>query len=224
MVFFVGDGLLECSFCIINPTYCQHKHIVIMLLALKDGVLGGGFPNLLSSDEFDKNYLRGTWLRFSTAGRYLQNCSARCQTGQWLSLFGRWLCLSRLRLQFALISHFLPKLATAHLLHLHALFSQHLEPQRNADSGGWLRAMSPTMQTRQMLYLTWSFHAMVILRLSSTLFLCINMVTIAFCCLSTPMYSRQPLHPFTRSLILTRSIMNRNDRLLPGQNSRHAAS
>jgi hypothetical protein len=31
------------------------------------------------------------------------------------------------------------------------------------------------------------------------------------------MYSRQPLHPFTRSLIFTRSIMNRNDRLPPGQ-------
>lgn len=141
-----------------------------------------------------------------------------------MSLFGRWLCLGRPRLQFALISHVLPKLATAHLLHLHPLFSQHLVPQRNADSGGWLRATSPKMQTRQMLYLTWSFHAMVILLLSSTLFLCINMATIALCCLTTPMYSRQPLHPFTRSLIFTRSIMNRNDRLPPGQTSGHAAS
>jgi hypothetical protein len=60
MVLCVGDGPLEWSFYIIDPTNCQHKHIVITsskFLALKDDVLGGGFPNLLSSDEFDKKYV-----------------------------------------------------------------------------------------------------------------------------------------------------------------------
>ncbi len=45
-------------------------------------------------------------------------------------------------------------------------------------------------------------------------FLCMNIMTMAFCSRRRPMYSRQPLHPFTLSLMRTRSKMNRNERLL----------
>ena len=60
MVFCVGGSPCEWSFYLIDPTNRQHKHISITsseLFALKDDVLGGGLPNLLSSDEFDKKYV-----------------------------------------------------------------------------------------------------------------------------------------------------------------------
>jgi hypothetical protein len=59
LVFCVGSHPLEWSFYLLDPTNRQHKHIGITsseFLALKDDVLGGGLPNLLSSDEFDKKY------------------------------------------------------------------------------------------------------------------------------------------------------------------------
>jgi hypothetical protein len=58
---------------LIDPTNCQHKHIVITsskFFALKDDVLGGGFPNLLSSDEFDKSMSLPE--RFTSASRALK--------------------------------------------------------------------------------------------------------------------------------------------------------
>ena len=50
----------EWSFCLIDPTNRQHKLVGITapaLLALDHDTLGGGHPNLMSSDEFEKKYV-----------------------------------------------------------------------------------------------------------------------------------------------------------------------
>jgi hypothetical protein len=53
-------GPREWSFCLIDPTGRQHKQISIQvseLLALRDEEIGGGHPNFLSNDEFEKKYV-----------------------------------------------------------------------------------------------------------------------------------------------------------------------
>jgi hypothetical protein len=55
-----NEGPLEWSFFLIDPTGRQHKRISIQvseLLALRDEEIGGGHPNLLSKDEFERKYV-----------------------------------------------------------------------------------------------------------------------------------------------------------------------
>ncbi len=54
----------------------------------------------------------------------------------------------------------------------------------------------------------------MLLHVSRMRFLCMIIVATAYCSLSRPMYCLRPLHALTLSLILMRSIINRNERLL----------
>jgi hypothetical protein len=60
LVVCLGPHPQEWSFCLIDPTNRQHKLVgttAHALLALDHDTLGGGHPNLMSSDEFEKKYV-----------------------------------------------------------------------------------------------------------------------------------------------------------------------